>query len=632
MKKVAELIKNKHWAAAEERLQAIKANKPFDPQVLFNLGFVLKQLNRRDEALQFFRQCVHVAPDHVPALVNLSYLLEQQGDLRQAIRYAQMAVKKAPNDGERHQHLSILWSHLRNPDYALEANTHALALRPQAVDWRIHRMRLLAFMERKDEALAEARRILTFPEHAENLDAFLVINEILSSRSDWHGLSNLKESLNRAVARPLAKASPTLLMMTFDDPGLINRLGQNYAEAMIPKRSPHFKPGHNVGESQPRMVLGYFTSDAREHPVAQMLIEVLSRHDRTRFEVVLVRLTPLDTSDIGQEVHKRIDRTLDLTHDSDTQAVEKIRASGIDILIDLMGLTAGNRLPILAARACRAQVLWLGCPVSTGTNLYDAFLVDDQVAPAGYEQFCTEPLLRLPCCYHPISVGLNPVRSTASRHELGIPSDVVVIGMLQQSNRIRPEFAEKVARVLAAHPQVHLMLRVSIDARPAVSARLAEWGIPADRVHFFKRLEQRSEYLRLTELLDLVIDSHPYGGHSTTGEALALGTPVLASAGSSIHARVAASMMHDLGLLDLVSNSVEEQMATLDQLLSEPEKLVEWKRRFAEAASQSAEARHMRLTRALENAYATTLAQADAGQLTGTTLNANSISGNAPDA
>ena len=149
MKKTAELIKNKEWTAAEERLQVIRAKKPFDPHVLYNLSIVLRNLNRQDEGFNFLRQCVHVAPDYVPALVSLSYILEKRGDLRQAIRYAQMAVKKEPNDGERHQHLSLLWAHARNPDYALEANTHALALRPQVVAWRKQRMQLLVSMKRK---------------------------------------------------------------------------------------------------------------------------------------------------------------------------------------------------------------------------------------------------------------------------------------------------------------------------------------------------------------------------------------------------------------------------------------------------------------------------------------------------
>ena len=632
MKKIADLIKLKQWAAAEQRLLELKAEKPFDPHLLFHLGTVLIHLQRNTEAIITLRQCVHVAPNYTPALINLSVLFERNGDFRQAIRYAQMAVKGTPRDADLHHRLSLLWAANRNPDYALEANTHALALRPNVAEWRIQRMNLFTFMKRHDEALAEARRIRTLPDRADDLETLLTISGILRSRSAWTELSSINACVARAASQPQVKANPSLLMMSCDDPELIHHLALRYADSMRMRKSLQSPPSPSTDKPKSRVVLGYFTADAREHPVAQMLLEILSRHDRTRFEVVLLHLNLADTSAIGMELHSRVDRAIDLTHDSDSQAIERIRASGVDVLIDVMGLTSDNRLSVLAARPCRAQVLWLGCAVSTGADFYDAYLVDDIVAPAGYEQFCSEPLLRLPCCYHPISVGLHPTKSQATRKDLGIPDRVVMVGLLQQPNRITPEFIEKLARTLAHHREVHFILRVTVAARPSVSAHLTAWGIAPERVHFIQRFDERREYLRLIELLDLVIDSHPYGGHSTTGEALTLGTPVLACMGNSVHSRVAGSMMHDLGLSDLVAASTEDQMAMLNQLLSNSAMLADWKQRFLTIANRPADDRHIRLTRALESAYIATLTTQGSRLFAETIQDTGPINDSTPDA
>jgi protein O-GlcNAc transferase len=603
MKLVAEFVKQKQWGKAEQRLKEILAQRPSDAIAHFNLSYVLNQLGRNEEAIAALRRCIHITPTYLPALINLATLHEQVEDYKTALKFAIAAVKIAPRDAERHQQLSIIWSCLRNAHYALEANTNALALRPNAIEWRIRQMELLAFLKRPDDALSEAYRILASPGHSDNLGALLTINSILRDRSDWTGLSAIQTSLMQALKKPDARANPSSLMLSIDDPELIYRIGVRDAELTLKKRLPRMRAPTQTCDTSTRLVLGYLTADIREHPVAQMLLDILKRHDRARFEIVLLAIAPVGDSAIATSVSALFDRTLDLTQDTNFQAADRIRKGGINILIDLMGATSGARADILRVRPCETQLLWLGCPVTTCTESYDAFLVDEVIAPAGYEAHCSEPLFRLPCCYHPISYGLRPTPSVADRESFRLPSQGIIVGLLQACSRITSEFIERLARAIAPHPEAHLLLRVNVKYRESASRCLAEWGIPQHRIHFIQHIKDRSDYLRLIELLDLAIDSHPYGGHSTTGEALSLGVPVLAYAGRCIHSRVGASMMQDMGLSDLVTTSLEDQMDTLGQLLRNPEKLSQWKRRFASAANQPADIRHARLTKALEDAY-----------------------------
>lgn len=140
------------------------------------------------------------------------------------------------------------------------------------------------------------------------------------------------------------------------------------------------------------------------------------------------------------------------------------------------------------------------------------------MAPPGYEAWCSEPLLRLPGCYHPIAAGQDPGGSRLSRADLGLPEDALVVGLQQRQNRVRPPFIDRLAQTVARHPRVHLWLRVASEHRARAIGYLADCGLPAERVHFSGFYADRADYLQALRLIDLFVDTHPYGGHSTTGE------------------------------------------------------------------------------------------------------------------
>ncbi len=528
----------------------------------------------------------------------------KNGDHKQAIQFSQMAVRNKPHDGALHYHLGLAWKFYRNPEHALQAVDQALRIRPLTIPWMELRLELLIVLRREQEAVEEANRILGMPEGRQNLQALQTLDMAYAMQSDWEKLGRNIDALQLALQRPEAALNPTSIMMSIDDPKILTHVGRNSAQSYFKctRQSRKWIGG--------KIILGYYSADFREHPVAYMMLDVLSRHDRELFEIVLIRLTPADDSVICRKIAALVDRELDISTASDLVSLRQIQDAGIDVIIDLTGLTRGHRADLLARRPCSTQILWLGCAVSTGCSHYDAFIVDSIVAPEGYDKFCSEPLVRLPCCYHPISCGLGDGASTLCREQLGIPSDVILIGILQQPNRIRAEFIEGIARVLTHHPHAHLMIRIKPSSVSQAGALLSAWGILPDRIHYVDRFEERSDYLQVIRLLDLAIDSYPYGGHSTTGEAISLGTPVLTCAGKTIHSRVAASMMYDFGLIDLVTNSPQEQCDMLQKLLSQPGLLATWKRRFQEAAALPTDMRHNRLVRELENAYVMALESA----------------------
>lgn len=595
-------LKSRQWATAEHWLIEAQRLTPFDPHILYNLGIVAHEQGRSHDAISLWKRTLGADPRYVAAMANLGALLTHLGHEQEGLRYTLLAVERDSRNLNLLTNLIHAWMRVGNSSAALEVVDKALGIRPQNAPLLILKMHCLNNTKRLAEAKELATAILAMDQA--NPEALRVLTEISAHLSDWTTLAAYEDRLRQVAVLPGSVFNPTMLMFAFDDPALLCQVARlNPACNNTAPRPPR---SWTTG----KISLGYLSADFREHPVSHMLLEVLLRHDRERFRVVLISTAPVDDSAVAQHLLAHVDEHVDVTGADTQKARQLVIAARIDVLVDLSGLTQGNRCQVLQTRPCPAQVLWLGCPTTTGMAHYDAFLVDAILAPPGYEAWCREPLIRLPSCYHPISPGLNDGNSQLTREALGIPGDALLIGMLQTPNRVRPPFIHAVAEIIARHPTAHLMLRAVKESQPQVSAQLAALGLPVDRLSFAPRFPERIDYLQLVQLLDLVIDSHPYGGHSTSGEAMALGVPVLTMAGASIHARVAASMLHELNLGDLVAHSMPQFLTTLASLMAEPPRLADWKRRFTAARAEPADARHRRLTRALEDSFVQVLSDA----------------------
>lgn len=590
-------LKSRQWENAGRWLTEAQRLSPFDPHIFYNLGIVAHEQGRSQDAISLWKRTLGADPHYVSAMANLGALLGQMGHELEGLHYTSMAVERDPRNLGLLNNLILALMRVGDSHTALGVIEKALAIKPYNPPVVIQKLQCLYNTKRHIEAKALARSLMAAEPTRPPPEALRILLEISANLSEWDTLSTYAEQFRQAAIRPDSTFNPTMLMFAFDDPGLLFQIAtRNQTGSGTAARPPR-------RETSGKIRLGYMSADFREHPISHMLIEVLRRHDRECFQVILVSTAPSDGSPIAQQVLAQADERVDISQ-SDTQIARQLLvAAQIDVLIDLSGLTQGNRYQVLQARPCPTQILWLGCPTTTGMAHYDAWLVDGIIAPPGYEAWCSEPLVRLPCCYHPISAGLQEGISSLTRERFGIPADAVLVGMLQMPNRVRPPFIDEVVRVLARHPSAHLLLRVVEESRAQVLAHLANLGLPADRVSFAPRFPERIDYLQLVRLLDLVVDSHPYGGHSTSGEAMALGVPVLTVAGDSVLTRVATSMLHELGLGDLAACSMPQFLEFLDLLLGDPQQRGEWKRRFQAASAAPAEQRQRRLVASLETTY-----------------------------
>jgi len=303
----------------------------------------------------------------------------------------------------------------------------------------------------------------------------------------------------------------------------------------------------------------------------------------------------------------RLARAFDHFHDfadiADQDAVTQMRKLGIDIAICLNGYTFGERPGIFGRRAAPVQVNFLGFAATMAAEYIDYIVVDPVLAPPGSEAFYTEQLVRLPHSYMPSDTTRPISDKPMTRAEHGLPEDGFVFCSFNNNYKIMPDVFATWMRLLAAVPGSVLWLRKGQDeSRENLRASAAAHGVDPDRLVIAGFADLADHFARY-RLADLFLDTFPYGAHTTANDALWAGLPVLSMAGKCYHSRVAASLLHAVGLPELVTASLAEYEALALALARDPAKLRALTERLRSGRDRSPLFDMPAWTRAMEAAY-----------------------------
>jgi protein O-GlcNAc transferase len=250
-----------------------------------------------------------------------------------------------------------------------------------------------------------------------------------------------------------------------------------------------------------------------------------------------------------------------LTGLSDEAAARLIHADGVHVLIDMSGHTGYNRLPVFAWKPAPVQVSWLGYFATTGVAEIDYLLADQVGVPEARQAQFTESLWYLPdtrlCFTAPAAdLAVAPLPALANGR--------ITFGCFQNLTKVNEGVLELWGKVMAALPDATLRLQCKQFSEPALVAqlqqRLQRHGIDPARVATHGSA-QRAAYLAAHAEVDMILDTFPYPGGTTTCEALWMGVPTLTLAGDSLLARQGASLLSAAGLAQWVANSQEEYVA-----------------------------------------------------------------------
>lgn len=563
LRQAHELIASGQTSAAEALLKDALKRMPDAVELLETYGVLLGQGGRLPEAIKHFRRAVKLDPKAHSALYNLGLALAGLGRHAEA---ADVLARAAAGSDTAHVH-ERLGDCLRTLGRLEEAAPHyvrAAELEPA-------------------NALALSSAV-----------------ETLRRLCDWPRLPALEARLIEAASRG-QPVEPLLMLHVTDDAGLQRKAAEAYWRHLVAPTAPRPMPLPPL-RPKTRLRIGYLSGDFRQHPMASVISEVIELHDRSSFEVWGLSFGPDDKSAQRRRLADAFERFVDLSGASDAQMIERIRAAGIDILIDLAGYTANARLGVVAARPAPILVHYMGYPGTLGSTAYDYLIADPVVAPADHASTHAEALALLPDTYWAIdrkrSFSPNETRAVH-----GLPESALVLASFNGQQKLSPSLMDAWARILARVPDAVLWVYADMPAAAGrIKAEASKRGIPADRLVMAGRVPPECHLGRIG-LADLMLDAFPYGGHTTTADALWRGVPVLTRRGGAFAARVGASLLTAAGMPELIVDTADDYERLAVELASDRNRLSVLRSRLRPPNQPLPLFDSARFTRALEAAY-----------------------------
>jgi protein O-GlcNAc transferase len=398
--------------------------------------------------------------------------------------------------------------------------------------------------------------------------------------------------------------TPFAAIVRAEDPArhlAIARTWAEFYERQAARLAPSLPPAAAPGQ---RLRIAYLANSFRDHPIAQLMLGLYRRHDREKFHVSAYSYGADDGSRHRRRIAAEVDRFTDIAGLGDAAAAARIRADGIDILIDLNGYIEGARLAVAALRPAPIQIAYLGYPGTTGARFFDYILADRIVAPAEHAAHFAEAACRLPYCYLATD-GEQPIATgPLSRADCGLPEDGFVFCSFNQSYKIDAATFTLWMRLLGrVRGSVLWLLRPNPAAERNLRAAAIAAGIGPARLIFAERLP-KDRHLQRLGLADLALDTRIYNGHVSSVDALWAGVPLVAMRGRHFAARVAASLLEAIGLPELIAGDLAGYESFAIALAADRPRLAALRARLADRRENSPLFDTTRFTRDLERALA----------------------------
>jgi protein O-GlcNAc transferase len=587
-------------AAAEAYRGAVVA-APESPAALYNLGTCLRELKRAPDAERHLRKLAAIAPADADGLFQLGELLYEDGRLTEAVGILQRAFELAPRNSLLAFYIGIALMRTGNPTAAADALRQAIAIETDFPDAQINLGNALGMAGRHEEALLHYREASRLrPDNPVYSGALL--NE-MQHACDWDGMPALIERQRRSLElQPEAPIHPFHLLSLPSTRAEQLQCARNYSAHVVRAYAAAGQNGETRRTGAERIRIGYLSADFHEHATAYLIAEMLELHDRRRFEIAAYSWGPDTAGAMQSRLRGALERFVDVRALSGAQAASAIREHGVDILVDLKGYTQDARSDIVALRPAPIQVSYLGFPGTMGAPFIDYFIADRFTVPPGHEADYSEKLVFMPGCYQ-VNDRKRAAAAAPAREALGLPVQGFVFCAFHQSYKILPEVFAAWMRLLQAVPGSVLWL---LESNPLAVANLRREaqraGIGAGRLVFAPKLAQDAHLARLAAA-DLYLDTFPCNAHTTASDALWAGLPVITCAGETFASRVAGSLLHAVGLPELVTASLPDYESLAQRLAASPAELRGLRERLKTSLHSTALYDTPRFVRHLEAAY-----------------------------
>ncbi|MES2283125.1 MAG: tetratricopeptide repeat protein [Pseudomonadota bacterium] len=567
-----------------------------------NLGIALAARGDAPAAARAYEEVLRIDPGNAFGNYNLARLTYLGRDLAKTETLLQRALLTKPDFFEALVLLSSVLDDTARVSLAVEALTKALRLRPDNGGAWMNQAMLLRKLDQPEDAEKAVRRALEIDPL--NTEALSILSGILRTLGLNEEASVALETALRLQPEKFDLQSTQLFLLNLDEKLSAEEVFERHAafgrrmEAAFPVR---FETPRGTATRDRRLKIGYVSGDFNSHPVSQFMLPVLERHDRDLFEVFCYACGSRRDA-VTEKIRGLSHHWTDANTLSDRQLADTIYEDGIDILVDLSGHSGSPKLAVFSERPAAVQATWLGYLNTTGLSRMDYRICDARTDPEEVSgKFHTERLIHLPesqWCYRPV-MDMDHAQTAPFQR-----NGYITFGSVNSGQKISAAMCQRWAEILVAVPGSRLLVAdvKSERKRVAITEQMGQVGLTADRIEFLPRMEMR-DYFALYNRVDIALDPYPYGGGTTTFDALWMGVPVVSAKGNTPASRSAASILEALGLTEWVASSIGDYVRTATQRASDPDVLHALRQSLRPLLTDSSLADEQRFVQGLEGCY-----------------------------
>ena len=555
--------------AALDSYARAMALRPDYAQAHYNRGVVLQEAGRVEEALENYARALALQPGYAEAFYNQGLAFRDLRHLEEAVRSYTGALQARPTFAEAYNNRGSVLHDLGRPDEALRDFDRALQLSPGLAEAYINRGHTLAALKRSDEALESyAHALRTSPERPWLYGAWLYAKMQLC---DWMGMESLVADLASKVTAGEQAAAPFVVFAVTDALSLQRRAAEIAAGDSGRTRSPLAAIARRCRREIIR--LGYYSADFHSHATANLMAELFELHDRKQFEVVALSFGPDKGDPMRERLLNAFDRFVDVRLRSDREAAQISRDLEIDIAVDLKGFTQDARPGIFAHRAAPIQLNYLGYPGTMGADFIDYMVADQVLIPEESRGYYAEKVVYLPNSYQVNDRKRAIAEGDLSRAQLGLAPGSFIFCCFNSPYKINASTFDSWMRILRQTADSSLWLYTDNQITAGNLRKEAERrGVSGSRI-IFAQPTSMAHHLARYRAADLFLDTFPCGAHTTASDALWAGLPVLTRLGESLPSRVAASLLHAIGLPELVTGTAKQYEDLAVEMATDPHRM-----------------------------------------------------------
>jgi len=501
-----------------------------------NLGIVRNDLGKRADATDAYNAALELKPDYAEVYNNLGLLQQEKGELESSLRNLMKAHQIYPTSPEIHSNIGNVMRDLGRLQEAEKWCRGALILDSSKSKSHNNLGNILKEIGEIDQALESYRNALSIkydPRHHSNLLFTMCLSE------------------NRSKTSYIEEAK------------IFGK--RNKKQSIILKK--------RVKSTGEKIKIGFVSGDIRTHPVGFFIEGLLDNIDKNKYEIVGYS-TVVELDSYGITLMEKFDLYRFLYGVSDENSAKLINEDSIDILIDLSGHTANNRLTIFAYKPASILISWLGYFASTGLDEMDYILADKYVVPADSKESFTENIFHMPNSY----ICMKPIACAPKVNSLpALSNGYITFGCFNNLSKINDDVINTWVEILKAAPQSKIFLKTkqlnTDESKKVIKLKFSDRGVDSERV-ILEGASPRLEHLSRYGQIDIALDPFPFPGGTTTFESLWMGVPVLTLSGEDFLSCVGKSIMINAGYSEWVAENKNDYIKKALKFSSDIENLV----------------------------------------------------------